>query len=179
MIQLICFFLVVGRGDTTFKAHDLFFATEDRLKLVVGKRTSPPKEPGIRFAHPGYYEVWVDGTGPGMKHIRLGLGSLCSWKKYLAQLGLGAAHATARPLPVASSPIPLFRNKLSVMGVTGLPVGAEHRPWNVTFVEYAVANKSKLKLLKAQIKAQPVGEGRNSLIRSCYDWWSELDFTSP
>lgn len=179
MIHLISLLLIAGRGDTSLKAHDVFFATEDRLKQVVGKRTSPPKEPGIRFAHPGYYEVWVDGAGLGMKHVRLGLGSLCGWKVFLSQLGLGAARAKVQPLEVAKSPIPLFRHKLSVTGVTGLPFGTGHKPWNVVFVEYAVANKAKLKLLKAQIRAQPVGEGRNSLIRSCYDWWSELDFTSP
>jgi len=178
MIHLISFILMAGAGSTPLKAHDLFFASEDRLKQVVGPRTSPPKEPGIRFAHAGYYDVWVDSAGPGMSHIRLGLGSLVGWKSYLVQIGLGADHASVRPVPVAVSPIPLFRNKLSVSGATGLPKGKTGKPWNVTFVEYGVANKARLRQLKPQIKALPVGDARNALIRSCYDWWSELDLTA-
>src|SRR5580658_8757928 len=112
MINVISALLLLSGGGA-FKAHDLFFATETRLTQIVGKRVSPPKEPGIRFAHPGYYEVWVDAPGSGMKHVRLGLGSLLSWKTYLSQLGLGATHAKVHSLPVASSPIPLYRNKLA------------------------------------------------------------------
>ena len=179
MVYLIGLMVMAGFGDTSLKAHDLIYATEDHYKQVVGIRTSPPKEPGIRFAHPGYYEVWIDSPGPGMKHLRMGLSSMTGWKQYLSQLGLGVSHAAAHPMPVAPSPIPLFRNKVSVTGVTGLPVATNHKPWNVTFTEYAVANKVKLKALKTQIKSQPVGEARNALIRSCYDWWAEVDFTSP
>lgn len=155
------------------KAHDLFFATEDKLKQIVGPRTSPPKEPGIRFAHPGFYEVWVNGAGPGMNHLRLGYGQLIPWQQYASGLGLGIAHAKATPVPVAPSPVPLFRNKLAITGVTGLP----NSSWKVTFVEYAVANKKRLKALKDQIKMAPVGPARNDLIKSCYDWWSQIELT--
>ena len=166
-------------ADANLKVRDLVYASEERLAKVVGPRTSPPREPGIRFAHPGYYEVWVDSPGPGMKHLRMGLGSMVTWQKYLSLLGAGTAHASVHPQPVATSPIPLFRNKLEITGVTGLPVDKSKRAWKASFVEYAVANKKRLKGLKSQITAQPVGEGRNALIRSCYDWWAELDFTSP
>jgi hypothetical protein len=113
-----------------------------------------------------------------MSHVRLGLSSLVGWKEYLAQVGLGAGHANFKPQSVADSPVPLFRNKMALSGVTGLPMGKNHKPWSVTFVEYAVANKARLRKLKSEIQAQPVGESRNRLIRTCYDWWSELDFTS-
>lgn len=179
MIQLLPILMLTAADASALKVHDVLFSTEARLTQVVGKRLSPPREPGIRFFHPGYYEIWIDSPGPGMKHLRLELASLIGWKAYLSRLGLGVAHAKVSPQPVANSPIPLYRNKLAVTGVTGLPFGAGHKPWNVTFVEYAVANHARLKALKAQIKAQPVGEGRNRLIRSCYDWWSELDFSAP
>ena len=114
MIHLVSLLVLARSGGSDFKAHELFFATEDRLKQVVGRRTSPPKEPGIRFAHPGYYEVWIDSPGTSMKHLRMGLGSLVGWKQYLSNLGLGVARASTRPVAVAGSPIPLYRNKLSV-----------------------------------------------------------------
>ncbi len=173
MVHLIALIVISGKADSMLKATDLIGATEAKLKQIVGPRTSPPKEPGIRFAHAGFYEVWVNGAGPGMNHLRLGLGKLIPWKQYLTDLGLGVSKAKATSVPVAGSPIPLFRNKFTISGVTGLP----DKAWNVSFVEYAVANKKRLKEHKAQIKGSPVGEVRNALIRSCYDWWSEVDLT--
>ncbi len=179
MIHMMCFLFVTAGKATGLKARELFFASEQRMVQVVGRRTSPPKEPGIRFAHPGYYEVWIDSPGPGMTHLRLGVGSLCTWQQYLKQLGLGFAHSKAEFRPVAPSPIPLYRHKLALTGVTGIPAGKGGKPWNVVFVEYAVANKDRARALKRQIRSLPVGEARNKLIRTCYDWWSELDFTAP
>jgi hypothetical protein len=173
MLHVLALMVMFGKTDSMLKAHDLFCATEARLKQVVGPRTSSPREPGIRFARAGFYEVWVDGAGPGMHHIRLALGSLVPWKRYLTELGLGTGHARAIPQPVAASPIPLYRHKLSIEGAKGLP----DKAWKVTFVEYAVANKARLRAHKAEITSLPVGEDRNRVIRSCYDWWSEVDLT--
>ncbi len=179
MTYLIVLLSLAKTGGMSLKVKDLLFASESRLKVIVGPRTSPKREPGIRFDHPGYHEVWVDGDGAGMHHLRLGLGQLLPCKAYLKEIGLDGTKATMSKLPVAASSIPLFRNKLSLSGVKGIPASAKHKPWSVTYVEYAMANKIRLRSTKPQIQAQPVGEGRNRLIRSCYDWWSELDFTNP
>lgn len=179
MNQLILLIMLAKTGGSNLNVKDLLGASEARLKVVVGPRTSPKREPGIRFAHPGFYEVWVDSDGIGMHHLRMSLGKLLTWNEYLRELGLDPSKASARQIATAPSSVPLFRNKLALSGVRGVPMTQARKPWSITFVEYAVANKARLRALKPQIRAQPVGEGRESLIRSCYDWWSELDFTSP
>jgi hypothetical protein len=108
-----------------------------------------------------------------MKQAHLLLAAKVDWKNYLATLGLNGSRASAQPLSVPPSPIPLLRNKLSLHGVTGLPSGK----WTVTYNEYAIANKDRLRRMKPQIAAAPVGEARMKLIRTCYDWMSELDIS--
>jgi hypothetical protein len=173
MLQSYFLLLLLHGGGSNLNAGKLFYASEATLSQVVGPRTSPKREPGIRFAHPGYYEVWVNADGKGMSHIRLGLKSLITWKAYLAQLGLSAAHASTTPIPVAQTLIPLFRDRLAIDGVKGLPDNS----WKVTYVEYAVANVRRLKANKAAIFAAGVGPARNRLIETCYDWWSEIDLS--
>ncbi len=178
MYPLLSLIALTNPSGSGLKVNDVLFASEAQLLRIVGVRDpSAKREFGLAYLHPGYTKVWVDAAGPGMKQARFCLGRFSNWKEYLTDLGLNASHATVRHMDVAVSPVPLLRNKVAITGVTGLPTPRNHKSWNVTFVEYAVANKARLRKLKSQITAAPVGEPRLRLIRSCYDWWSELELS--
>jgi len=179
MIHMIGLVLIGLHGDTPLKVKDVLSVPEAQLLKNVGPRDmATRREFGIAYIHKGFNKVWVDAGGAKMKQARFNSERLMPWKQYLGELGLDGSHASSHPESVPPSPLPMLRNKLSLTGVTGFPAGAGHKSWSITYVEYAIANKKRLRDLKAQITAQPVGEGRNKLIRSCYDWFSELDFSS-
>jgi len=176
MINLISLLMFAGSGGSSLKANDVLFCSEKQLLSVVGKRDPAAKrEFGLALLHPGYTKVWVDTAGPAMKQAHFCLARYSDWKSFLLELGLSGKHATSIPMSVPVSPVPLLRNRIQLNGVTGLPRNKDHVAWKVSFVEYAIANKAKLRGLKSQITAASVGEARLRLIRSCYDWYSEID----
>jgi len=178
MMHLVGFmFLLVQSAD--LKVKNVLFKPAAVLVKVVGPQDmSVRREFGMTFKHKGFHTVWIDAPGPKMKEARFGSDQLKPWKGYLRELGLDGAHASASPDSVPPSPLPRLRGKLNLSGVGGLPPGQGSKPWKVSYIEYAIANKDRLRALRDQITAQPVGEGRNKLIRSCYDWFSELDFSA-
>lgn len=166
--------MLAGPANDSLKARTVFFATQPLLLSHVGPQDpSTTHEAGLSMLRPGFTKVWVDSAGPKMKQVHFLFDKQVSWKQCLSSLGLDGSHGAARPQSVAASPVPLLRSKESVSGVKGLPAGS----WGVTYIEYAIANKDRLRQLKKQIQAAGVGEQRLKLIRSCYDWKSELDFS--
>jgi hypothetical protein len=176
MIHLVPLVLLCSKFGGTLKVNDVLYASESSLLSIVGKRDpGSMREFGLTYLRPGYTKIWVDKAGPGMKQAHFCLAKAEPLKQFATDLGLVVGHTKLTTLPVPNSPIPLFRNKSAVTGISGFSGG---KKWNVTVMEYAVANKARLRALKSKISAAPVGEPRNLLIRSCYDWFTELDLSA-
>lgn len=177
MIPIANLLIVLCSAQAGLKSRDVFFAPKDKLIRIVGRDISRHGEPGITFARKGFSRIWVDTDGPKMSQARFYLNSQQSWKTLLSGLGLDVTHAKVAATSGSNSPSPMLRNRQVILGLGGVPKGIGAKPWTVAYVEYAEPNLSKISKVKSQIKAS-TGNDKLRLIRSCYDWNSEIDFVS-
>jgi hypothetical protein len=162
-------------GQAPFSAKSIAYQPLPRLEKLLGPQIVLHHVPGLYFNRPGFDKVWVNAAGPDMNLIVLRPKRLMNLKQTAAMFGIDVSHATAKPQEVAKSPIPLERNVSILTGAKGLPLKTgSNEPWQLAYRETAVVNKAKLRAHKADINAA-VGQARMSLIRGCYDWYSEID----
>ena len=162
-------------GQAPLSAKSVAYQPLPRLEKLLGPQIVLHHVPGLYFNRPGFDKVWINAAGPDMNLIVLRPKRLMSLKQTAALFGIDVSHAAIKPQAVAKSPIPLERNVSFITGAKGLPLKTgSNEPWQLAYRETAVANKAKLRAKKAAINAA-VGEARMSLIRGCYDWFSEVD----
>ncbi|HWD41148.1 MAG TPA: hypothetical protein VG944_20030 [Fimbriimonas sp.] len=176
--QTILTVLLASGNPTFFSAKSLAYQPVDRLQKIVGPVIVLKHVPGVYFQRAGFNQVFVNGGGSGMSKIVIRPEILAGWKKTASDFGIGVAHASAHALGDPPSPIPLIRASAQIVGATGLPINsATHKPWKLVYHEIAVANQGKLRAARAQINGTS-GAERIRLIKSCYDWYSELELTA-
>ncbi len=175
MIPAIALFVAGHAGSPTLKISEIAFAPAVKIERILGPKTEYKKVAGVFFYPTGFSKIRANAIGDKMRDIEFSFDSLLSWRTALAKFGVSVKGANIKSLPEASSATPLLRNSIEVSGATGLPKG---RPWRVTYNDYAVVNKDRTRKLRPQILAAS-GEARLRLIRSCYDWKSNVHFIAP
>jgi|GEM_PF-3255859 len=169
--------LLSGRAPGFFPLREMAYQPLNTLKKF-GNATVFPHDQSVEISGPGFRKIHVNKAGASMSRIVVDPRSLYDWKTLCRKCGIGVDHVSTKAIPVPPSPIPLFRNKLEVIGATGLPSNPNtHHSWKLVYSEFAVANPDRLRATKPRIQSAQ-GDEKMKLLRSCYDWFSELDLSA-
>jgi len=175
MIPALSLFVIASSQATSVLATQLLLAPEAKVVKLLGPKRTERQLPFALFFPKGYREVRVDNFGDKMTYLRFWHQDLLTWQNALKKAGLSATGVKAKLLPGVDSPTAIKRNEVELAGVKGLP--AASKPWKVSTRELAVVNVERARKLKPQIQAAS-GDARFRLIRSCYDWYTEILFTN-